>query len=121
MEVRIEKLRSVINSFDNIVCDRHASQLLIEKRRQRKAYLATALAPAALVGIHLLLVLLPHGILDRLKAFVRSGVFACPAIAYSLAQLVEREFGIWILLWHNQETSDLASSKHRPIFILTLS
>jgi hypothetical protein len=43
------------------------------------------------------------------------------AFAYSLPQLVEREFGIWILLWHNQETSALASSKQRPIFILTLS
>ena len=69
----------------------------------------------------LLLVLLSHGILYRLKAFVRRGVLLCKAVADSLPQLVEREFGIWILLWHNQETSDLASSKQRPIFILTLS
>src|SRR5665213_3504978 len=69
----------------------------------------------------LLFILLPHGIFDRLKAFVRRGVLLCIAFAYSLPQLVEREFGVWILLWHNQDTSDLASSKHRPIFILTLS
>jgi hypothetical protein len=70
----------------------------------------------------LLIVLLPHGVPDRLKAFVRRGVVFGKAFTYSLPQLVEREFGIWILLCHNQETrSDLASSKQRPIFILTLS
>ena len=70
----------------------------------------------------LLLVLLTHGVFDRNKALVRDGVLLCKALAYSLPQLTEREFGIWILLWHNQETrSDLASSKQRPIFILTLS
>jgi hypothetical protein len=30
-------------------------------------------------------------------------------------------FGVCILVWHGQATSDLASSKHRPIFILTLT
>jgi hypothetical protein len=69
----------------------------------------------------LLLVLLPHGVFDRLKALVRDGMFLGPAVADSLPQLVEREFGIWILLWHIQETSDLTSSKQRTIFILTLS
>lgn len=69
----------------------------------------------------LLFPLLPHGVFDRFKALVRDGVLLCPAQAQMLPQLFQRGFGIWILLWHNQETSDLASSKHRPIFILTLS
>ena len=65
--------------------------------------------------------LLPHGVLDRFKAFVRNGVFFGPAQAHAMPQLLQGGFGVCVLVWHGQATSDLASSKQRPIFILTLS
>src|ERR1035438_9271487 len=55
------------------------------------------------------------------KASVGNGVLLRPACADALPQLLERGFGVCFLVWHGQETSDLASSKQRPIFILTLS
>ena len=42
-------------------------------------------------------------------------------IRVGIHQLFQRGFGVCVFVWHGQETSDWASSKHRPIFILTLS
>src|SRR5271170_2660773 len=56
--------------------------------------------------------LLPHGVFDRFKAFVRNGVFLCPAQAQLMSQLFQRGFGVCVFVWHGQETSDWASSKH---------
>src|ERR1019366_8449055 len=69
----------------------------------------------------LLFPLLAHGAFDRFKGLVRNGVLLCPARAQAMPQLFQGGFGFCVLVWHGQATSDLAASKQRPIFILTLS
>jgi len=89
-----------------------ASALLSFRRAWR------GLAGAA--GGLLLFPLLAHVFLTDSRLLVRGGCFfaqprrnRCPSF--------EGGFGVCVLVWHGQATSDLASSKHRPIFILTLS
>ena len=72
-------------------------------------------------GLLLLFPILAHGGSHRLKAPVGNGVLFGPACADALPQFLKRGFGVCLLVWHGQATSDLASSKQRPIFILTLS
>jgi hypothetical protein len=73
------------------------------------------------LGLLLLFPILAHGGSHCVKALVGTGVLLRPACADALPQLLERGFGVYLLVWHGQATSDLASSKQRPIFILTLS